>query len=50
MDKKKRIKEKTSLVIDAYHNKDKTIPNDVFGSYTGNDINNETPIQDNDDI
>jgi len=53
--KSKKIK-KYEEVVKAWKNRDKKIPSDVLGSYTGNPISernpdpNDKPIQDSDDI
>lgn len=43
-------KSKVQEVIEATNNLDETIKSDINGSYTGNPLNGEEPIQDADDL
>ncbi|MBQ8182841.1 MAG: hypothetical protein IJ025_02945 [Clostridia bacterium] len=45
-----RKKSKVQEVIDADNNIDKNIKSDVNGSYTGNPLNGDEPVQDADDL
>lgn len=47
---KSRKKSKVQEVIDADNNTDKNINSDVNGSYTGNPLNGDEPVQDADDL
>ncbi len=47
---KKHITNKVQEVIDADNTIDKNIISDVNGSYTGNPLNGDEPLQDVDDL
>ena len=47
---KNEDKNKVQQVIEANNQTDKRIISDVNGSYTGNPLNGEKPIQDADDL
>ncbi len=47
---KKQKQSKVQEVIDADNTTDKTITSDVNGSYTGNPLNGDVPVQDADDL
>ncbi len=47
---KNQKKSKVQEVIDADNNLDKNIQSDINGSYTGNPLNGDVPLQDADDL